>query len=289
MSPLIPRLFAVLLLCHAAGHALAGAVPTTPPPAEAFFENANFTDHKLSPDGRYLAARTSRPGERYRLTVVQLDDLSVKVVAMFSDADVANFDWVNDQRLVFDTADKSSTRSDDRYAPGLFAVNRDGSAYQQLAKTTYDDSEASGSRIESRALDWNHYLLGQHGLQNSDSVYVVSAVFSPNYRESRSLKLGLLNTLTGRLTRSRGRATSSAGSSTRTASRASRWSKPAKWRPSTTSTATATRPAGASCPNSTPTRARAKTAPIRSVSPRMAASTSAPAMTPAIRPCSATT
>ena len=200
MSPLLPRLFAVLLLCHAAGHALAAAVPTTPPPAEAFFENANFTDPKLSPDGRYLAARTSRPGERYRLTVVQLDDLSVKVVAMFSDADVANFDWVNDQRLVFDTADKSSTRSDDRYAPGLFAVNRDGSAYQQLAKTTYDDSEASGSRIESRALDWNHYLLGQHGLQNSDSVYVVSAVFSPNYRESRSLKLGLLNTLTGRLT-----------------------------------------------------------------------------------------
>ena len=200
MSPLIPRLFAVLLLCHAAGHALAGAVPATPPPAEAFFENANFTNPKLSPDGRYLAARTSRPGERYRLTVVKLDDLSTKVVAMFSNADVLDFDWVNDERLVFDTADKSMARSDDRYAPGLFAVNRDGSAYLQLAQTSYAPGGQTGTRVTSHTLDWNHFLLGQHGLQNSDSVYVTSGVFTPNYSAYKSSTLALLNTLTGHLT-----------------------------------------------------------------------------------------
>ena len=196
MSPLIPRLFAALLLWNGGDHALAAALP----PAEAFFENANFTSPKLSPDGRYLAARTSLPGERYRLTVVKLDDMSTKVVAMFSNADVRNFDWVNDERLVFDTADKSMARSDDRYAPGLFAVNRDGSGYLQLAQTTFQAGTQTGSRVVSRALGWNHFLLGQHGLQNSDSVYVTSNVFSPNYSTYKFSSLGLLNTLTGHLT-----------------------------------------------------------------------------------------
>ncbi|MYM23457.1 prolyl oligopeptidase family serine peptidase [Duganella sp. FT135W] len=172
------------------------------PPASAFFENSRFGSPKLSPDGRYLAARVSKPGERYRLSVVKLDDMSVKVAAMFGDADVAYFEWVNDNRLVFNGTDRRATFSDERFAAGLFAVNRDGSGYRQLTKTNFreGDDAATGSKISERLLDYNHYLLGQPGKQDSDEVYIVKYQINNNYTEITNHVLLRLNTVTGRTT-----------------------------------------------------------------------------------------
>jgi len=170
------------------------------PPAAAFFENTHFAAPKLSPNGRYLAARVSRPGERDRLSVINLDDMSVKVAAMFSDADVAYFDWVNDNRLVFQGSDHRQTYSDDNHPAGIFAVNRDGSGYRQLSKTDYrqGDSASIGSLMKDHLLDWNHYLLGQPGKQDSDDVYVVRYQINNNYTEITNHILLRLNTVTGR-------------------------------------------------------------------------------------------
>ncbi|SHN25724.1 Dipeptidyl aminopeptidase/acylaminoacyl peptidase [Duganella sacchari] len=169
------------------------------PPASAFFENSRFSSPKLSPNGRYLAARVSTPGERDRLSVIKLDDMSVKVAAMFGDADIAYFQWVNDNRLVFNGADRRMTYSDDLHAAGLFAVNRDGSNYRQLSKTDYrqGDEAATGSKMKEKLLDWNHYLLGQPGRQDSDEVYIYKAQFSNNYSEVKNHTLLRLNTVTG--------------------------------------------------------------------------------------------
>ncbi|TFW20682.1 alpha/beta hydrolase family protein [Duganella callida] len=172
------------------------------PPVSAFFENSRFANPRLSPSGRYLAARVSLPGERDRLSVVDLNDMSVKVAAMFGDADVAYFEWVNDNRLVFNGYDRRVTYSDDLHAPGLFAVNRDGSGYRQLSKTIFQqggDSE-TGSHLQQKLLDWNHYLLGQPGRQDSDDVYVVKPQYNANYSEVTNVTLLRLNTVTGRTT-----------------------------------------------------------------------------------------
>jgi dipeptidyl aminopeptidase/acylaminoacyl peptidase len=170
------------------------------PPASAFFENSRFSGPKLSPNGRYLAARVSRPGERTRLSVVNLDDMSVKVAAMFRDADVAYFDWVNDNRLVFQGSDYRQTYSDDAHPAGIFAVNRDGSNYRQLSKTDfgYKDSGETGTLLKAQMLDWNHYLLGQPGRQDSDEVYAVRYQINSSYTEITNHVLLRLNTVTGR-------------------------------------------------------------------------------------------
>ncbi|WP_395405074.1 hypothetical protein ACHMW6_01865 [Pseudoduganella sp. UC29_106] len=104
-------------------------------PASAFFENGQFSEARLSPSGKYLAARVASKGERRRLAVMELDTLAIKVIAQFQDADIDYFEWVNDQRLVFNTYDAKETWADDQYAPGLFAINRDGSNFLQLADT----------------------------------------------------------------------------------------------------------------------------------------------------------
>jgi dipeptidyl aminopeptidase/acylaminoacyl peptidase len=192
--------FKMALLLAACAWPLARSQAAEAPPASAFFENSRFAVPQLSPSGRYLAARVSRPGERDRLSVLNLDDMSVKVVAMFADADVAFFEWVNDNRLVFNGFDRRLTYSDERHAPGLFAVNRDGSGYKQLSKTDYrqGDSAEIGSVIKDRLLDWNHFLLGQPGKQDSDEVYVTRPQFNPIYTEVTNNALLRLNTVTGR-------------------------------------------------------------------------------------------
>ncbi|WP_343728399.1 prolyl oligopeptidase family serine peptidase [Duganella sp.] len=195
-----------LSLSRAAGLLLAASLTSLaaraaePPPASAFFENSRFGDPQLSPSGRYLATRVSMPGERDRLSVINLADMSVKVAASFGDADIAYFEWVNDNRLVFNSTDRRISYSDDRLAPGLFAVNRDGSGFRQLTRTSYreGDQADTGSLLKDRMLDWNHFLLGQPGRQDSDEVYIVRDQYNASYTEITNHVLLRLNTVTGR-------------------------------------------------------------------------------------------
>ena len=187
------RRLALSLLLATGGAAVHAAAL---PPVEAFFENSRFASPRLSPDGRYLAARVSKPGERTRLSVVKLDDMSVKVVAMFSDADVGYFDWVNDNRLVFSGRDGKVTVSDDNMPAGIFAVNRDGSGFRQLSETSYG-RETVGSKLTDNMLSWNHFLPPQHGPRNDDTVYAVRYTPNASYNDVKHYSLYKLNTVTG--------------------------------------------------------------------------------------------
>jgi hypothetical protein len=183
---------------------LAGAPPATavasaasgPIPAAAFFANPRFNDAKLSPSGRYLAVRMGRPGMRDGLTVVKLADLSATPVAQFGNVDIGDYQWVNDERLVYDTRDSRSAPGDAKEAPGLFAVNRDGGGFLQLVDRGYDQEETTGTHMSRKLLPWNTYLLGQEGTQDSEYVYVVQTERKAG--DVKELTLLRLNTLTGR-------------------------------------------------------------------------------------------
>jgi dipeptidyl aminopeptidase/acylaminoacyl peptidase len=183
---------------------LAGAPPATaaapaasdPIPAAAFFANPRFNDAKLSPSGRYLAVRMGRPGMRDSLTVVKLADLSATPVAQFGNVDIGDYQWVNDERLVYDTRDSRSAPGDAKEAPGLFAVNRDGGGFLQLVDRGYDQEETTGTHMSRKLLPWNTYLLGQEGTQDSEYVYVVQTERKAG--DVKELTLLRLNTLTGR-------------------------------------------------------------------------------------------
>jgi dipeptidyl aminopeptidase/acylaminoacyl peptidase len=192
------RMKTLALLCAVLFPFAAPARAADPVPAASYFENSQFSDARLSPSGKYLAARVASKGERRRLAVMELDTLAIKVVAQFDDADVDYFEWVNDKRLVFNTFDGRETRADDMYYPGLFAINRDGSSFLQLADTR--DSVDGFQRTSRQRLDGNHFLLRQPGRQHSDEVYVVSAVWDAGYRNLQHLALKRVDTVTGRVT-----------------------------------------------------------------------------------------
>lgn len=169
-----------------------------PPAIDSFFANASFSDAKLSPDGRYVAVKISR-GEQERdgLAVVELGNNAVSGVARFSDTDIGDFQWVNNKRLAFDTVDRTVAPGDMRYAPGLYAANRDGSDLRQLVERAYYARETTNTNIRARILPSNVRMLWQTGAQDSDAIYVQRYNWNQVRNEVRSIDLLRLDTVTG--------------------------------------------------------------------------------------------
>ncbi|WP_020653964.1 alpha/beta hydrolase family protein [Massilia niastensis] len=177
----------------AAPHAVAQPAP---PPIQHFFANPQLDDARLSPSGRYLAALSGAEERRDMLVVIDLQENKLKVVAGYSNVDVLDFQWVNDQRLLFNVSDKQVGPGGKFEASGLYAVNRDGSHLRQLAARrgiTITDVE---SYIKVRLLPWHTFMLDQPGAQDSDWVYVSSHDYEKN-GELRAVNLLRLNTVTG--------------------------------------------------------------------------------------------
>ena len=167
---------------------------TAPPlPVAQFFQRPAFSGAELSPNGQRVALRVGAVGQRDRLAVLDTTTMQLQLVAAYKDADVRRFRWVNDQRLVYDLADFQVAAADTAFAPGLFAVNADGSGLRSLVHREYVAHRYDDHR---RELPWNTFLLGQTGPQNSDHVFVVQpdAVTDKGFDYYRLLKL---NTVSG--------------------------------------------------------------------------------------------
>jgi len=156
-----------LQLCLAAVVALlaallapAAARAAQAPPAELFFKPAEIGQVALSPSGRWLAMTSAHATERIALVVFDLHDWGkVSIAAAFNDADIRRFDWVNDERLVFDVIDLQAGGGEQRFAAGLFSVRRDGSERRDLVALRRHFVSEMGSRARREPLSWNHQLL----------------------------------------------------------------------------------------------------------------------------------
>jgi len=185
-----------LLSCTLALAPAAAASPSRPP-AAAFFGDAEFGGATLSPSGRYLAARSGAQGKGMRLMVVDLQDNSIRTVAAFADADVRRFQWVNDERLVLDVKERDTGPGDTYFAAGLFAVNRDGEGFLQLAARRVGRGVVKSSTLaQKRMLPWNTFMLPQPGSQDSEYIYVQAPEFDHAGRVANT-NLLRLNTVTG--------------------------------------------------------------------------------------------
>ncbi|KQY88548.1 prolyl oligopeptidase family serine peptidase [Pelomonas sp. Root1444] len=186
-----------LLRCAAlALMGLTSAALAAPPPAELFYKDAELVDVVLSPSGRKLALTTSKGVDRLALVVMDLDQGGKpSVVARFRDGDVYDARWVDDDRLIYgvvDTFDGSARYSG---APGLFAVNADGSKFRQLVRRQWKPVITDGT-VDERLLDWNHRVLAVPRLPTggrNDEVLI--AEFSTAEDDTETPKW--LNTRTG--------------------------------------------------------------------------------------------
>ncbi|SFL41731.1 alpha/beta hydrolase family protein [Rugamonas rubra] len=174
-------LAATLLLGAAqlAAPALAATAPPaaagTAPPLAAFFNNVQMSDAKLSPDGKFLAVRVAAEAARDGLVVIAVDTLAALRVAQFSNVDIGDFEWVNAQRLIFDSRDNTVAPGDQRHGAGLYAVDREGANFRQLAESSFVPPSTTGTVIKRNVQPWHTFLLGQPGAQTTSHVYVQRA------------------------------------------------------------------------------------------------------------------
>ena len=199
---MVPRTFtrraftALALLVCACAPLHAAPASSALPPIERFFNNPGLADAKLSPNARYLAAIYGMPGRRASLVVIDVQLKTPKLVAGYSDADIRRFDWVNDNRLVFDVTDNEVAPGGQDMAAGLYAVDRDGANLRQLAQRRGTPIVTTGSRINSKILPWNTFMLDGNGAENSEFIYVASPEIEDR-GQVRTVNLLRLNTLTG--------------------------------------------------------------------------------------------
>lgn len=194
LRPFLRLLGAAILALATCMARPAGAA--TPIPVGMFFNNAAFSHPQLSPDGSHVAMLAVGANQRQRLGVVDLRDFSVKVVAEFRETDVHDFKWISDERLLFNTQDSHLAQGDQRYGPGLFAVNRDGSNFRQLARSQALTYSVNG---EANNLLPPSIRMLEYGAQDSSTVYVADLQFRA-MDQPADVELLQLNTLNGKST-----------------------------------------------------------------------------------------
>ena len=181
----------------AAAAAAPAAAASAPIDARLFYAPRAIDGVALSPSGRWLALKAVAGG-RAGLAVFDLQAWKLLgVPAAYANADIGSFAWVDDERLVFDIRDNQLGGGEQRWWPGLFAIDRDGSNPRQLVKLT--QRFASDVRYVGREPlePWHDWI----GTPDDGSGDVIVAENQPdNIGEFRGLLAKRLNVRTGRAT-----------------------------------------------------------------------------------------
>jgi dipeptidyl aminopeptidase/acylaminoacyl peptidase len=101
-------------------------------PVETFFKRPEFAQMVLSPKGDRLAA-LAPSGGRDNLVVIDLVKRTRNVITTFESLDVADFQWINNERLALRLSDGRDVSGRASYR-GQYAVNWDGSELRDLSK-----------------------------------------------------------------------------------------------------------------------------------------------------------
>lgn len=170
-----------------------------PIPLSTFFNNPDIAEVRISPSGRHLALTV--PGQNGRLVLAVAEvgaDKPPIVVAGSMRVDIASFEWVNDERLVYNIVDLQVAGYDQGFAPGLFGVKRDGSEPRQLIQMSRLSEGAVGNQLgpDHRLMKVlrdgsNDVIVGQYLFNGiRDIVGIVPKRLDVTTGRSRSLAVG---------------------------------------------------------------------------------------------------
>lgn len=174
----------------------AGVATAEPLPIEAFLKRPAFTDMKISPDGKHLAATVPLDDDKNVLVV--LDRKSMDVTAsmrMRGREQVDDFAWVSDSRLVVSAAQKSGMLDQPRPTGELFAINADGSQMKTLFG--YRAGDSVGSRIGKPTSEYASAFLIDTVRDSDDEVIVLVRPWAQSRSSDVHSEARSMNVFTG--------------------------------------------------------------------------------------------
>ncbi|AVP96591.1 peptidase S9 [Ahniella affigens] len=110
-----------------------------PPELESLFAKSVMTKARLSPSGSHFAALTTIEG-RQTLKMLDLETRTPFFVNGPDNAEIADFEWVSDQRLIFTLSDQIGGESGYFPTGEWLAINADGSKQKYLFGFRGEDS-----------------------------------------------------------------------------------------------------------------------------------------------------
>lgn len=117
--------------------------------AALFSRSAEYSDVKYSPGGDYISAKTTNDGKHVLIILDAKTKKMVHAIQFGSNAQVGNYVWVNDERIVFEKEYLKGWEDHPQYYGELMAVNADGSRAEYLFG--YDNNEQQvGSNIKKK-------------------------------------------------------------------------------------------------------------------------------------------
>ena len=140
-SKLACLLLSVVVSLVASGAAQSSAKPLS---VEQFFQKPEFTNPKLSYDGRYLAF-LARQEDVLNLFVIDLQEKKMKKLTGFDWYDVSDYAWVSEKRLVLFAGD------DNRMTGGVYAIDADGKNSLELVESLKKQSDTMRTAV---SLGW---------------------------------------------------------------------------------------------------------------------------------------
>ncbi|QSX30367.1 S9 family peptidase [Shewanella cyperi] len=146
------RLFGtLLLLLSTASHAMTAE--------ERFARPYQYSNLKLSPDGAYLSGIVMNEGKA-KLAIMDTATLSLKhAVAFPGNAQVGDYEWVNDERVVLEKVYIEAGNDVPQYYGELFAVNADGSKATYLFGYDSGEQETGSHFKKNTAIRATAYIL----------------------------------------------------------------------------------------------------------------------------------
>jgi len=133
-----------------------------PPPVEVFFRSPEFSDFRISPDGKTLAVLA--PYEGYmNLAVIDLETRQPRIITGEKKS-IDFFRWANSERLIYSMATGDTSSSSQYYAGGLFGINKDGTDLDVLVYPF---------RAEARGTRERNQELGYANLFQKDDEYIM--------------------------------------------------------------------------------------------------------------------
>lgn len=115
-------------------------------PVELFSEGEQYSDVRLSPTGEYLSVISEMDGKNILIIIDRKINKPTYVVRFPANAQVGDYTWVNDERVVVAKEYLRGWRDHPEYYGELFAVNADGSQKKQIVG--YQGEQQTGTNIK---------------------------------------------------------------------------------------------------------------------------------------------
>lgn len=112
-------------------------------PVAAFFRRAQYSQMLLSPDGRKLGAIAPIKG-RDNLVIIDLEKRTSAAITNFSNEDVSDFTWIDNDRLFLRVGDLQEETGNLRLK-GVYAINADGQFVRDLLRPTTRHNSQAGT------------------------------------------------------------------------------------------------------------------------------------------------